>query len=154
MRLITENGDQLGIVDLPAALLRAEEATLDLVEISPRAEPPVCKIMDFGKYKYEQEKKLQKSRKAQKIQDIKGIRLSVKIGQHDFDTKLARAKEFIEKGHKLSLSLRFKGREMAHKELGEKVLKNFVAALGDEVVVEAEPKFQGRSMSMVVRPKQ
>lgn len=153
VRLIGENGDQLGVVSLSEALLCAEEAGLDLVEISPNAEPPVAKVMDYGKYKYEQEKKIQKARSKQKSREVKGIRLSVKIGKHDFDTKLKRAKEFVEKGHKLSLQLRFKGREMAHKELGEKVLRNFVAELGEEVVVEMEPKFQGRSMSMVVASK-
>lgn len=153
VRLIGENGDQLGVVSLSEALLSAEEAGLDLVEISPSAEPPVTKVMDFGKYKYEQEKKIQKARSKQKTQDVKGIRLSVKIGKHDFDTKATRAKGFVAQGHKLSLVLRFRGREMAHKDLGEKVLKNFVAELGDEVVVEMEPKFQGRSMNMIVAPK-
>lgn len=108
--------------------------------------------MDFGKFRYEQEKKLQKAKKAQKNQEIKGIRLSVKIGQHDFDTKLGKAKEFLSKGNKVSLQLRFKGREMAHKDLGEKVMRDFVVALG-EVVVEQEPKFQGRGMTMTVAPK-
>lgn len=131
----------------------AEKAGLDLVEISPNAEPPVCKVMDYGKYKYEQEKKIQKARLKQKNQDIKGIRLSVKIGKHDFDTKLKRAIEFIKRGHKLSIQLRFKGREMAHKELGEKVLRNFVMELGEDIIVEMEPKFQGRAINMVVAPK-
>lgn len=149
VRLIDENGDQLGIVSLDAALLKAEESGLDLVQVSPDMDEPVCKILDFGKYRYEQEKKLQKSKKAQKTTEVKGIRLSVKIGQHDFDTKLKRAIEFLGKGHKLALQLRFKGREMAHTELGAEVLKKFVAALG-EVTVEQEPKMMGRGMTMVV----
>ena len=152
IRLIDANGEQFGVVDLDAALLKAESVGLDLVEISPNAEPPVCKILDYGKYRYEQEKKLQKSKKAQKNQEIKGIRLSVKIGQNDFDTKLRKAKGFIEKGHKLQLQLRFKGREMAHRELGEKVLRDFVEKL-EEVTVEQEPKMLGRGMNMVVAPK-
>lgn len=152
VRLIDENGEQLGVTSLEEALLKAEDSGLDLVEIAPNAEVPVVKILDFGKYRYEQEKKLQKAKKAQKNQEIKGIRLSVKIGQHDFDTKLEKAKEFLSKGNKVSLQLRFKGREMAHKELGEKVMRDFVAAL-EEVVVEQEPKMQGRGMSMTVAPK-
>lgn len=122
------------------------------MEVSPNADPPVCKILDYGKYRYEQEKKLQKSKKAQKNQEIKGIRLSVKIGQNDFDTKLKKAKGFIEKGDKVQLQLRFKGREMAHKDLGEKVLRSFVEGIG-EVTVEQEPKMLGRGMNMVVAPK-
>lgn len=140
------------MTSLEEALLKAEEAGLDLVEIAPGAETPVAKIMDFGKYRYEQEKKLQKSRKAQKSQEIKGIRLSVKIGKHDFDTKAEKAREFLEKGNKISLQLRFRGREMAHKELGEKVLRDFVSEMG-EVVIEQEPKLQGRGMSMTIAPK-
>jgi translation initiation factor IF-3 len=126
---------------------------MDLVQVSPDIEVPVVKILDFGKYRYEQDKKQQKARKAQKNQEIKGIRLSVKIGKHDFDTKLKRAKEFIESGSKVTLQLRFKGREMAHPELGEKVLRDFVAALGEEVNIEQEPKLQGRGMTMNVAPK-
>lgn len=152
VRLIDAEGNQFGVVELSSALLKAEEAGLDLVEVSPNAETPVCKILDYGKYKYEQEKKLQKSKKAQKNQEIKGIRLSVKIGQNDFDTKLKRAKGFLEKGSKLQLQLRFKGREMAHRELGEKVLRSFVERLED-VTVEQEPKMLGRGMNMVVAPK-
>lgn len=153
VRLIDENGGQVGIVNIAEALLKAEEVGLDLVEISPNLEIPITKIMDFGKYKYEQGKKLQKSRQSQKNQEVKGIRLSVKIGKHDLDTKSARAKEFIEKGNKVALQLRFKGREMAHRELGEKVLRNFVETLGEDVVVESEPKMLGRGMNMTVAPR-
>jgi translation initiation factor IF-3 len=151
VRLIDENGEQLGVVSLDSALLKAQDAELDLVQVSPDSETPVCKILDYGKFKYEQEKKLQKSRKAQKNTEIKGIRLSVKIGQHDFDTKLKKAKEFLERGDKLTLQLRFKGREMAHTELGAGVLRRFVEALG-EVKVEQEPKMLGRGMNMTIAP--
>lgn len=151
VRLIDENGNQLGVVSLDSALLKAEEAGLDLVQVSPDIETPVCKILDHGKFKYEQEKKLQKSKKAQKSTEIKGIRLSVKIGQHDLDTKLKKAKEFLERGDKLSLQLRFRGREMAHTELGAEVLKRFVAELGD-IKIEQEPKMMGRGMTMVIAP--
>lgn len=132
--------------------MRAEEAHLDLVEVSPNLEFPVCKIIDWGKYRYEQEKKQQRAKKNQKSQELKGLRLSVKIGKHDLETKLARAKEFLAKGNKISLQLRFKGREMAYPELGEKVLREFIEQLG-EIRIEQEPKIQGRSMSMIVSPK-
>lgn len=151
VRLIDQDGDMVGVVNLSEALLKAEEAGLDLVEVAA-GETPVVKILDYGKYRYELEKKLQKAKKAQKNQEIKGIRLSVKIGKHDFETKLEKAKDFIEKGSKLNLQLRFKGREMAHPELGEKVLRDFVEALG-EVVVDQEPKLQGRGMTMSISPK-
>lgn len=144
-------GEQLGVIDLNEALLKAEEAGLDLVQVSPDDNSPVCKILDYGKYRYEQEKKLQKSKKSQKNTDVKGIRLSVKIGQHDFDTKLKKAREFLEKGHKLSLQLRFKGREMAHTELGKEVLMRFIEALGD-VNIEQEAKLMGRGMTVVISP--
>lgn len=142
----------MGVVGFSEALLKAEEVGLDLVEVAPNVDPPVCKILDFGKFKYEQEKKVQKSKKSQKNQEIKGIRLSVKIGQNDLDTKLKKANEFIAKGSKVALQLRFKGREMAHKELGEKVLRRFVEAMG-EIVIEQEPKMLGRGMNMVIAPK-
>ncbi|MDD3480738.1 MAG: translation initiation factor IF-3 [Patescibacteria group bacterium] len=150
VRLIDENGNQVGVVSRKEALFAAEQAGLDLVEVSS-GDTPVCKILDYGKYKYEQDKKSQKSKKAQKSQEMKIIRLSVKIGKHDFDTKAKKAKKFIEKGHKLSLELRFKGREMVHKDLGEKVLRDFATELGD-IRVDQEPKLAGRSISMVVSP--
>jgi translation initiation factor IF-3 len=153
VRLIDEDGTQHGVVSLSEALLKASDAGLDLVEVSPNGETPVVKIIDYGKYRYEQEKKLQKAKKAQKNQEVKGIRLSVKIGRHDFETKLARAKEFIEKGSKLSIQLRFKGREMAHPELGKKVMMDFVTELGPDMVIDAEPKLQGRSMNITVSQK-
>lgn len=140
------------MVELREALLKAEELGLDLIQVSPDMDDPVCKIIDYGKFKYDQDKKLQKSRQSQKAQDIKNVRLSVKIGQHDFNTKLQGAKKFIEKGHKVSLQLRFKGREIAHQSLGEKVLRDFAAEIG-ETTVEQEPKMLGRSMSMVIAPK-
>ena len=153
VRLIDEEGTQFGVVTLSEALLKASDSGLDLVEVSPNAEIPVAKIIDYGKYRYEQEKKQQKAKKAQKNQEVKGIRLSVKIGRHDFDTKLSKAREFVEKGSKLSLQLRFKGREMAHPELGKKVLDEFVTALGEDMIIDSEPKMQGRSMTMTLSPK-
>ena len=122
------------------------------MQVSPDSEEPVCKIINFGKFKYDQDKKLQKAKQQQKIQEMKNVRLSVKIGRHDFETKLANAKKFIDKGHKVSLQLRFKGREMAHTDLGEKVLRDFAAELPG-VKVEQEPKMLGRGMTMVVAPE-
>jgi len=152
VRLIDENGNQVGVVSREEALFAADKVSLDLIEVSANQEIPVVKIMDYGKYKYEQDKKNQKSKKAQKNQDVKGIRLSVKIGKHDFETKLKKARSFLDKGHKVSLELRFKGREMAHKDLGEKVLREFIAGL-EEVKIEQEPKMLGRGMTMVIAPK-
>lgn len=122
------------------------------MEVSPDAEMPVCKIIDYGKYKYDLTKKEQKSKKTRSQGDVKGIRLSVKIGRHDFETKVRKAKGFLEKGNKVSLQLRFKGREIAHKELGEKILRDFALELG-EVLIEEEPKIIGRGMTMMVSSK-
>ncbi len=152
VRLIDEKGNQAGIVNRMEALLKAEDAGLDLVEVSFSEDVPVCKIIDYGKFKYEQGKKIQKSKRSQNNQEVKGIRLSVKIGQHDFDTKLKKAQKFIEKGNKVSLQLRFKGREMAHRHLGKEVLEKFVEGL-TEVRVDQEPKFMGRAVTMVVAPE-
>jgi translation initiation factor IF-3 len=149
VRLIDQDGEQLGVVSLREALLKAEEAGMDLLQVSPDSEEPVCKIIDYGKFKYDQDKKLQKSKQQQKAQELKSVRLSVKIGRHDFETKLAAAQKFIEKGHKVSLQLRFKGREMAHMELGEKVLRNFAAEIPN-TIIEQEPKMLGRGMSMTI----
>lgn len=125
---------------------------MDLLQVSPDSEEPVCKIIDYGKFKYDQDKKLQKSKQLQKAQEIKNVRLSVKIGRHDFETKALSAKKFIEKGHKVSLQLRFKGREMAHTELGEKVLREFASEITG-TIVEQEPKLLGRGMTMVIAPE-
>lgn len=142
----------MGEVSLGEALLKAEEVGMDLLQVSPNLDVPVCKIIDYGKFKYDQDKKLQKSKKQQKLQEMKNIRLSVKIGKHDFDTKLANAQKFIDKGHKVSLQLRFKGREMAHTDLGEKVLREFASQV-TKVNVEQEPKLLGRGMTMIVAPE-
>ena len=122
------------------------------MQVSPDSDEPVCKIIDYGKFKYDQDKKLQKSKQQQKIQEVKNVRLSVKIGKHDFDTKAANTQKFIEKGHKVSLQLRFKGREMAHTELGEKVLREFATQIPN-TKVEQEPKMLGRGMTMVIVPE-
>lgn len=133
------------------ALQRAEEQNLDLVKIAPQATPPVCKIMDFGKFRFEQQKKDKEARKNQKVVDIKEIRLSLNIDTNDFNTKLAQAKKFLEKGDKVKVSIRFRGREMAHTDLGMAVQKRFAEAL-PEATVEKQPKLEGRSMQMFLAP--
>ncbi len=131
--------------------MKAEDEGLDLLEVSSKPEVPVCKIADYGKYRYDLDKKEQKSKKRRSQGDVKGVRLSLKIGRHDFETKARRARQFLEKGHKVSLQLRFKGREAVHADLGKKVLTDFVAELG-EVSVDQEPKRLGRNMTMIVSP--
>ena len=135
------------------ALRMAEEVGLDLVEVSPNTVPPVAKILDFGKYKYEQQKQQQKARAKQKTSELKGIRLGVKIGEHDLDTKLRNAEKFIAKGDKVKFQLRFRGREVVHKELGERLLLAVAARLETTTEVEQKPTFAGREMTLVLVPK-
>ena len=147
VRLIGADGSQLGIVPVRDALRRAEEANLDLVKIAPQAQPPVCKILDYGKFRFEQQKREKEARKNQKIVDIKEIRLSFNIYTNDFNTKVAQAAKFLAKGDKVKVSIRFRGREMAHTNLCLEVHKRFAQALPD-AVVEKQPKLEGRSMQM------
>lgn len=152
MRLISEEGEQLGVVSTRSAIDMAKEASLDLVEVSPNAVPPVAKIMDWGKYRYEQQKQQQKAKSKQKTQELKTIRLGVKIGAHDLETKLRTASKFIEHGDKVKFQLRFRGREVVHKELGEKILLGIAETLADRTDVEQAPTFAGREMTLVVAP--
>lgn len=147
------DGGQLGIVPLAQAMKMAEERDLDLVRIAPQASPPVCKIMDYGKYKFEQQKREKEARKNQKVVEIKEIRLSVNIGVADFNTKLGHAKKFLGEGNKVKASIRFRGRERAHASLGNKTMERFAAALEEDSTVEKEPKLEGRSMQMILAPK-
>lgn len=151
VRVVGPDGSQLGVMSAREALQRAEEQNLDLVKIAPQATPPVCKIMDFGKFRFEQQKKDKEARKNQKVVDIKEIRLSLNIDTNDFNTKLAQAKKFLEKGDKVKVSIRFRGREMAHTDLGMAVQKRFAEAL-PEATVEKQPKLEGRSMQMFLAP--
>ena len=151
VRLIGADGSQLGIVPVRDALRRAEEANLDLVKIAPQAQPPVCKILDYGKFRFEQQKREKEARKNQKIVDIKEIRLSLNIDTNDFNTKVAQAAKFLAKGDKVKVSIRFRGREMAHTNLGLEAHKRFAQALPD-AVVEKQPKLEGRSMQMFLAP--
>ena len=153
VRLIAENGDQLGVVPLKDAMAMAEEAGLDLVKIVPKAEPPVCKIIDYGKYKYEMIRKEKEARKKQKTVELKEIRMSPNIDSNDLNTKIGSARKFISKGDKVKVTLRFRGREMAHMASSRHVLDDFAELLKDIAVVEKAPKIEGRSMTMFLSEK-
>jgi translation initiation factor IF-3 len=153
VRLISENGDQLGIMPTSRALQLAEEAGLDLVKIAPKAQPPVCKIIDYGKYRYEQTRKEKEARKKQKIVEVKEVRMSPNIDTNDLNTKVGAARKFLTKGDKVKVTLRFRGREMAHMNSSRHILDEFAEALADIAVVEKAPKVEGRSMTMVLSEK-
>ena len=152
MRLIDENGEQVGIVSIDLAIERAYNVNLDLVEVSPHATPPVCKIIDFGKLKYEDQKKANVARKRQKTIDVKEIKLRPNIDTHDYDVKMRSARRFIDDGDKVKVTLRFRGREMAHQELGAQVLQRVRTELETIAKVEQMPKFEGRQIIMIVQP--
>jgi translation initiation factor IF-3 len=153
VRLIDSNGEQIGIMPSKKALEIAAEKKLDLVKIAPKAKPPVCKIMDYGKYKYEQAKKEKEAKKKQKTITLKEVRLSLKIEDHDLNTKARNAIKFLENGDKVKVSLRFKGRELGHTELGVEVLNKFYSIVEEVGVMEKKPKMEGRSMVMFLAPK-
>lgn len=150
VRLVDENGEMVGVVSIAEALRAAEEAGLDLVEISPNADPPVCKVLDYGKYRYEQQKKANEARKKQKVIELKELKVRPGIEPHDYDVKLRAAKKFLEEGDKVKFTLRFRGREMAHLQLGMEVLARLKADLAGLCKVEQEPKLEGRQAIMVV----
>ncbi|MDE6924309.1 MAG: translation initiation factor IF-3, partial [Acetatifactor sp.] len=147
VRLIGENGEQLGIMAVREAMRLAEEAELDLVKIAPTAKPPVCKIVDYGKYRYEQIRKEKEARKKQKTIEIKEIRLSPNIDTNDLNTKVNAARKFLSKGDKVKVTLRFRGREMAHMNNSKHILDDIAESLSDIAVVEKAPKVEGRSMT-------
>ena len=153
IRLIGENGEQLGIMPAREALKMAEEAELDLVKIAPTAKPPVCKIIDYGKYRYELARKEKEARKKQKVVELKEIRLSPNIDSNDLNTKMNAAKKFLSNGDKVKITLRFRGREMAHMNASRHILDDFARELCDVAVVEKAPKVEGRSISMVLAEK-
>ena len=153
VRLIDDKGDQKGIVPTIEALKMAKEQELDLVEVAPQANPPVCKILDYGKYRFEQEKKLRDSKKNQKQLKLKEIRMQPKIGAGDLDFKSKHVQEFLNEGNTVKLTIRFRGRELAHTELGYDFLKEVLKRLDDEFVVEKQPAMEGRFMSMTLSPK-
>ena len=153
VRLIGENGEQLGIVPTKEALRMADEAELDLVKIAPKAEPPVCKIIDYGKYKYEQVRKEKEAKKKQKTVELKEIRMSPNIDTNDLNTKINSAKKFLIKGDRVKVTLRFRGREMAHMQQSKYILEDFAKAVEDIAVIEKAPKVEGRNMSLVLAKK-
>ena len=153
VRLIGEDGEQLGIVSAKEALKIAEDAGLDLVKIAPNAKPPVCKVIDYGKYRYEQARKEKDAKKKQKTVELKEIRLSPNIEANDLNTKMNAAKKFLAKGNKVKITLRFRGREMAHMNASKHILDDFAENLAEVSVVEKAPKIEGRSISMVLAEK-
>ncbi len=153
VRVIGSDGAQLGIMSSSKALAMAEQAGVDLVKIAPQAQPPVCKIMDYGKYRFEQSKREKEARKNQKVVDIKEVRLSLNIDTHDFNTKLNQSQKFIKNGDKVKVSIRFRGREMGHPELGLEVMKRFADACQEFAIVEKPAKLEGRNMLMFMAPK-
>jgi len=153
VRLIDDEGSQMGIVPTLEALRMAKDKGLDLVEVSPNANPPVCKILDFGKYRFEQEKKLRDSKKNQKVLKFKEIRMQPKIGSGDLDTKAKHVQEFLDDGAKVKVTIRFRGRELAHTDLGFGVLQEVLKRLTSEYVVEKQPAMDGKTMSMTICAK-
>ena len=153
VRLISGDGEQLGVVSLKEALSLAAEKDVDLVEISPTAKPPVCKLMDFGKYKYEQSKKRDEAKKKQKQVQIKEIKFRPGTDEGDYNIKMRNVKRFLEDGDKVKITLRFRGREMAHQEFGAQLLERVKADLEELAAVESFPKMEGRQMVMMVAPK-
>ncbi len=153
VRVVDPEGEQLGILSLEDALLVAEEAGLDLVEVAPGASPPVCKILDFGKFKYGEQKKKNEARKKQKIIEVKEIKMRPNIDDHDYQVKVRNMRRFIEEGDKVKVTIRFRGREMAHQDLGMKVLDRVREELDDVSKVEQMPKLEGRQMLMVMAPR-
>ena len=154
IRLIGEDGTQLGIVPLEEALARAAEEKLDLVEVAPKASPPVCKIMDYGKYKYLQAKKSQEAKKKQTTIQVKEVKIRPKTEEHDYQFKLRHIKRFLSEKNKAKVTIMFRGREIAHSELGLKVLERIIVDIEEQGIVEQAPKLEGRNMIMILAPRQ
>lgn len=153
LRLIADDGAQLGVKSKQEALQMAEQANLDLVLVAPKAKPPVAKIMDYGKYRFELQKKQREARKKQKVINVKEVRLSPTIDTNDFNTKMKNARKFLSKGDKVKVSIRFKGRAITHKEIGREVLDRFAEETSGVATVESKPKMDGRSMFLMLAPK-
>ncbi len=154
VRVVSADGEQLGILPLKEALRIAREKDLDLVEVAPTAKPPVCKIMDYGKYRYEQSRREREARKRQKVVNVKEIRLTPKIETHDFQVKVRQALKFLEGGDKVKVTVRFRGREIVHAELGKSLLMQLYEAVKEKATLERAPKVEGRNMIMVLSTKQ
>jgi len=153
VRVINEEGQPLGIISLDEAIANAERVGLDLVEVSSNTEPPVCKIMDYGKYRYKQSKKIHDARKSQTVIHVKEIRLRPKTEAHDLQTKIKHIKKFLEQHNKVKISMMFRGREIAFTEIGRKLMDQIKGALADECIMDQEPRLEGRNMVMIVSPK-
>lgn len=153
VRLIGKDGEQIGVVPREEALRMAEQAELDLVLVSPNAKPPVARVLDYGKYRYEQQKREKEQRKNQKTINVKEIRLSPTIDDHDFNTKLRQGRGFVEKGDKVKVSIRFRGRAITHKDIGRDVLKRYAEGMDDISQIESKTQMEGRSMFMMLAPK-
>lgn len=153
VRLISQDGAQLGILPINEALSIAREKGLDLVEVAPNAKPPVCRIMDYSKWKYEQSKRQKEARKRQKAQDMKEVKMRPAIDDHDFNVKARAARRFLEQGDKVKATIMFRGRELAHVSLGQKVLERLLESVKDVCQVERAPRMEGRNMTMILVPK-
>ena len=153
LRVIGENGEQLGVLSRTEALSAAQSAGLDLVEVSPSTDPPVAKIVDWGKYNYQRTKQLQKSRKNARSPEMKQMRVGLKISQHDLDVKMRKVQQFLDAGHKVKITVIYRGRELAHRELGFKMAERVIAGFDGTVAVDQEPQFAGRQLNFVIRKK-
>lgn len=153
MRLITEDGEQVGIMPIEQALALAEDRGLDLVEVAPNARPPVCRVMDYGKYKYEEARKARKAKKKQHTVQIKEVKLRPGIEEHDFEFKVRHARRFLEEGNKVKATMMFRGRQITHAEIGRDVLLRVAGVLEDLAKIESHPSIEGRNMTMILAPK-
>ena len=153
VRVIGSDGEMVGVLSRDEALAMAEEEGLDLVEIQPNADPPVCKVMDFGKFKFEQQKKANEAKKKTKQQEIKELKFRPVTDEGDYQIKLRNMRRFLEEGDKVKVNIRFRGREMSHQELGREMAARIEADLGDEIVIESRPRLEGRQMVMMIAPK-
>jgi translation initiation factor IF-3 len=152
VRVVGPEGDQLGVLPIEQALARAQELGMDLVEVSPMAKPPVCKIMDYGKFKYLEKKKQNEAKKKQVVVQLKEVKLRPRTEEHDYATKLKKVREFLEEANKARITVMFRGREMSHRELGQKVLQRVIEDLRETAVIESAPRMEGRQMFMILAP--
>jgi len=152
VRVVGPEGDQLGVLPIEQALARAQELGMDLVEVSPMAKPPVCKIMDYGKFKYLEKKKQNEAKKKQVVVQLKEVKLRPRTEEHDYSTKLKKVREFLEEANKARITVMFRGREMSHRELGQKVLQRVIEDLRETAVIESAPRMEGRQMFMILAP--
>lgn len=153
VRVIESDGKQLGVLPVKEAIKIAEERGLDLVEVAPNSQPPVCRIMNYGKYKYQQSKRTQEARKHQTVIHIKEVKVRPRTEEHDFQFKLRHVKRFLDEGNKVKISILFRGREIAHPEFGKELLNRFVEGVKDVIVIEQSPRLEGRNMVMILAPK-